>query len=315
MDEARDRVQGLPPWWPHALHSRRVDVGALGWHVQEWPRQAAQAPVALLLHGTGAATHSWRHIAPRLAQRFRVVVPDLPGHAFTRTPAQQPLTLPAVAQAVGKLLSALRVRPSLVIGHSAGAAIAMRMVLDGLMAPTLTVSINGAILPLQGRIGRWFLPLARVLAINPLVPPAFAAWARLPSIARRLLDSTGSHIDPEGERCYAHLVSNATHAAGALRLMASWDLQPLAAALSGWRSPLLLIAGAEDRTLPFSHSQRVQVCVGDAWSRCVVLPGLGHLAHEEDARAVLEPVWQRIDGAQPTGRPRGRTAAAQPFSA
>ncbi len=121
----------------------------------------------------------------------------------------------------------MKLRPTLVVGHSAGAAIAMRMALDGLIAPALTVSIGGAILPLQGPIGRLFMPLARALTVNPFVPPAFAAMARLPSVARRLLASTGSRIDAEGERCYAHLMANATHAAGALRLMASWDLQPL----------------------------------------------------------------------------------------
>jgi magnesium chelatase accessory protein len=165
------------------------------------------------------------------------------------------------------------------------------MVLDALIAPALTVSIGGAILPLQGPIGKLFMPLARALTVNPFVPPAFAAMARLPSVARRLLASTGSRIDAEGERCYAHLMANATHAAGALRLMASWDLQPLVDDLTRWREPLLLIAGADDRTLPASHSQRVQAIVGDAASRCVVLPHLGHLAHEEDAAAVIAPLW------------------------
>jgi magnesium chelatase accessory protein len=167
-------------------------------------------------------------------------------------------------------------------------------VIDGLIAPTLTVSINGALLPLQGPVGRMFLPLARVLTVNPFVPPAFAAMASLPIVTRRLLGSTGSRIDSEGERCYAHLMTNATHAAGALRLMASWNLQPLADALPQWRAPLLLIAADNDRTVPASHSQRVQQAIADASSHCIVLPRLGHLAHEEDAAAVLAPLWPRL---------------------
>jgi magnesium chelatase accessory protein len=288
-----------PSWWPHAARSRAIDAGGLQWHVQQWQHKPS-APVALLLHGTGAATHTWRHLAPLLAPHFQVIAPDLPGHGFTSTPAQQALTLPAVAQAVGELLGAMQLRPALVVGHSAGAAVAMSMVTAGGTAPDLTVSIGGAILPLQGPVGRMFLPLARLLTVNPFVPPTFAAVARLPSVARRLIDSTGSRIDAEGQRCYAHLMANATHAAGALRLMASWDLQPLADALPQWRAPLLLIAGADDRTLPASHSQRVQALAGDGLWPCVVLPRLGHLAHEEDAAAVFAPLWaawrQRASG-------------------
>ena len=142
-----------------------------------------------------------------------------------------------------------------------------------------------------------FLPLARLLTVNPFVPPAFAAVASLPVVARRLLEGTGSRIDRQGERCYAHLMANTTHVAGALRLMASWDLQPLADALPQWRAPLLLIAAEQDRTLPAAHSQRVAALIGDAATRCVVLPRLGHLAHEEDAAAVLAPLWPQWSSA------------------
>jgi magnesium chelatase accessory protein len=277
----------LPAWWPHAQRSTVVEANGIDWHVQRWPAaDDTRKPVALLLHGTGAATHSWRHLAPLLAPHFDVIAPDLPGHAFTRTPRAQALSLPALAQALAALLQVLRVQPQWVIGHSAGAAIALRMGMDGLVDAAQTVSINGAILPLQGPVGRLFLPLARLLVVNPFVPPAFALWTRVPSVAQRLLDGTGSRLDELGLRCYAHLMADAAHAAGALKLMASWDLQPLADALPHWRAPLLLVAGAGDRTLPAAHSQRVQQTVGEA-ARCVVLPRLGHLAHEEDAPAVL----------------------------
>lgn len=262
-----------------------VDAAGLRWHVQRWNPGRSGRPVALLIHGTGAGSHSWRHLAPRLAQRFDVIAPDLPGHAFTETPDAQALSLPAVADALAALLERLQVRPALVVGHSAGAAVALRMALSGGLAPQLIVSINGAILPLQGALGRMFMPAARLLAASPLVAPAFAAWAALPSVTRRLLDSTGSRIDAEGERCYAHLVADGRHAAGALRLMASWDLDALAHDLPRLTVPLLLMAAEGDRTLSPSHAQRVQAVVPH--SQLVWQPGLGHLSHEEDAAATL----------------------------
>ncbi len=265
-----------------------VDAAGLRWHVQRWNAGRPGRPVALLIHGTGAGSHSWRHLAPRLAQRFDVIAPDLPGHAFTETTDAQALSLPAVADALAALLERLQVRPALVVGHSAGAAVALRMALSGGIAPQLVVSINGAILPLQGALGRMFMPAARLLAASPLVAPAFAAWAALPSVTRRLLDSTGSRIDAEGERCYAHLVADGRHAAGALRLMASWDLDALAHDLPRLTVPLLLMAAEGDRTLSPSHAQRVQAVVSH--SQLVWQPGLGHLSHEEDAAATLAPI-------------------------
>ena len=68
--------------WPHRQASRFVEAGGIRWHVQIM----GQGPVMLLLHGTGAASHSWRDIMPLLAAQFTVVVPDLPGHGFTRAP-------------------------------------------------------------------------------------------------------------------------------------------------------------------------------------------------------------------------------------
>ena len=55
--------------WPHRETSRFVEAGGLRWHVQ----QMGRGPVALLIHGTGASTHSWRGLLPLLARRCRVV--------------------------------------------------------------------------------------------------------------------------------------------------------------------------------------------------------------------------------------------------
>ena len=65
--------------WPNRHSSRFVEAGGIQWHVQEM----GSGPVVLLLHGTGSATHTWGSLAPLLADDFRVLAPDLPGHGFT----------------------------------------------------------------------------------------------------------------------------------------------------------------------------------------------------------------------------------------
>lgn len=279
----RDRAS-----WPHADKSRFVEAGGWLWHVQHFActTPARSEGTVLLLHGTGASTHSWRTLAPLLAERFDVLAPDLPGHAFTRPAGGKEVTLPAVAEAVAALVRALHVAPTQLVGHSAGAAIALQMCLAGLAGTAArVVSINGALLPLQGPLQQWFSPIAKWLVVNPLVPHLFAWQAANPAVLRRLLASTGSVLDAEGAALYGRLVTDADHAAGALRLMASWHLGPLAEALPRLAVPLVLLAGENDRTVPPEQSLEVLARVPGA--RRVLLPGLGHLAHEEDARAVV----------------------------
>ena len=136
--------------WPHRAASRFVQAGPLTWHVQEM----GEGPAVVLLHGTGAATHSWRHLMPLLAQDHRVIAMDLPGHGFTRGRPAGGLTLPCMAAAVTALLDKLEVRPERLIGHSAGAAIALRMVRDGFAVPEV-VGLNAALSPFPG----FFAPL------------------------------------------------------------------------------------------------------------------------------------------------------------
>ena len=272
------RLQG----WPNREASRFVSAGGFRWHVQVM----GAGPALLLLHGTGAATHSWRGLAPLLAANFTVVAPDLPGHGFTDTPASARLSLPGMAEAVAALLRALDVRPELVAGHSAGAAILLRMCLDGRIAPRGVVALNGALLPVEGVAGQVFQPLARVLAGVPLLPDLFAWRARDPATVRQLPANTGSRVDDEGVRLYGRLVSDPRHAAGALGMMARWDLRPLLADLPRLQTALLLVAGSRDRTIPPAQAERVRGLVPGATLERQ--PGLGHLAHEEDPAATAE---------------------------
>jgi magnesium chelatase accessory protein len=266
--------------WPLRRHSRLVECDGLRWHVQ----LLGQGPPVLLIHGTGASTHSWRGVAPLLAAHHTVVALDLPGQGFTRREARHALSLPAMSQAIGALLRRLDIEPELAIGHSAGAAIALQMTLEGIIAPRALVSVNGAILPLGGWAGRTFSPLARLLVGMPGVPSLFAGLAAQRSMVERLLRDTGSRLDAEGTALYARLLRRPDHVSAALAMMAAWDLDTLAARLARLRTPLLLIVGEQDRTIRPSDARRVRRLVPTA--RIASLPGLGHLAHEEDPAAV-----------------------------
>lgn len=270
--------------WPNRGASRFVTAGALNWHVQQFGR----GPVALLLHGTGASTHSWRDFAPLLAGHFTIVAPDLPGHAFTDPLPAGQATLVAMSRALGALIETLGVAPAIVVGHSAGAAIAVRMSLDHLHDARAIVSLNGALLPLPGVPGVVFAPIARLLAATPLAARLFAWRARDPGAVARLVASTGSTLDAAGIALYASLVQSPGHVASVLDMMANWDLATMPSDLPKLGPPLALVVGDRDHTVPASEAERAQRLLPSA--RRILLPGLGHLAHEEAPEVVARVI-------------------------
>lgn len=268
--------------WPNRAASRFVQAAGIRWHVQ----RVGQGPQLLLLHGTGAATHSWRGLLPLLATHFDVVAMDLPGHGFTASPPPHRLSLPGMAADIAQLLQKLEVAPAMVVGHSAGAAILARMCLDGRIAPHALVGLNGALLPFDGVAGHLFAPIAKLLAMNSVAPRLFAWQASGTGAVERLLDNTGSRVDARGIALYRKLVRNPFHVAAALRMMANWDLAPLQRALPSLKTKLVLVAASNDRAIPPGVANRVSTLVPGA----VILrvPGLGHLAHEEAPQMVAE---------------------------
>lgn len=272
------------PDWPNREASRFVAAGGLRWHVQV----SGRGPVALLLHGTGASTHSWRDVNPLLRRRFTVVAPDLPGHGFTERPAATDLSLPRIAASVRQLLDVLDIKPVLGVGHSAGAAILARMCLDGALALRALVSLNGAFLPFRGIPGAVFSPFAKLLAATPWVPQLLAWRAADRAAVQRLIRSTGSTLDAAGVDGYARLVRDPSHIAGVLGMMAAWDLEALDRDLERLDVPVALLVGGRDRTVSPLEAQVIVQRLSRAEVRR--LPAYGHLMHEEAPGKVADIV-------------------------
>ncbi|MGL6210387.1 MAG: alpha/beta fold hydrolase BchO, partial [Paracoccaceae bacterium] len=146
------------------------------------------------------------------------------------------------------------------------------------------VGINAALGNFDGAAG-WLFPLmAKVLAATPMVPQLFSRMSGTPERVEALLASTGSKVEPDGVAQYLRLLRSPGHVDATLLMMAQWTLDGLLARLPGIGARVLLITGAEDRTVPPGVSERAAARMpGAVW---VNLPELGHLAQEEDAGAV-----------------------------
>lgn len=274
--------------WPNRAASKFVSAGGLRWHVEDM----GSGPVALLIHGTGASTHSWRHFAPILARAFRVIAIDLPGHGFTEAPRPSLLTLPQMSQSIAALLNVLNLKPDIAIGHSAGAAILCRMALDHRLDAKAIISLNGAFLPYGGPASQVFGGIAKLLLLNPFVPTMFT-WSADPGMVRRLINGTGSEIDAEGLALYGCLFRNSTHVASALAMMANWDLESLSRDLPKLKTHLTLVAASNDKAIPSDVAFRVHEMVPG--SKVILLKGMGHLAHEEKPAEVANLIFSEAE--------------------
>lgn len=265
-----------------------IEAGGLRWRCLQGG--AAGAPLLLMLHGTGSSAHSWAAGLPALQGRWRWLAPDLPGHGGSGAlPAAgggaASNALYGMAQALAALLRRLDAQPTLLVAHSAGAALGLRLWLDGaLPALRAALLVNAALLPLPGA-ARWlFPPAARLMQQLPGFSRLAASAASRPAALQRLVASTGSRLPAPQLAHYRALLQAPAHIEGALAMMAGWDVAPLLPALQARLQrqplPLRLAAGSADRTVPATQSRQLAVQLPGA--EFLLLPGLGHLAHEED---------------------------------
>lgn len=268
--------------WPNRDASEFIDTGAITFHVQ----RMGAGPTVILVHGTGASTHSWRDVMPVLAQTCDVIAVDLPGHAFTTGAGPEDLTLAGMARALAELIGVLGVRPNVMVGHSAGAPIIAAMRLDSNVRPRLIVSLNGAWRPFPGLAGKIFPVVARLLHLNPAIAHMVAWRAGNRDAIRRLIEGTGSSIDETGLALYARLFQDPVHVNNVLRMMAGWNLEPLLGRIDELDTACLLIAASDDLAVPAETSIDLAEKLSNAATE--IVRGGGHLYHEVKPRETVD---------------------------
>ena len=272
---------------PQRLRARPHD-----WLIRRW----GAGPQALLLHGAGGDSAGWQRLAADLPG-LDCIAPDLPGQGGTRAGAPR-FSLDDMATDLAALVQHQGWTPQLLIGHSAGTAIALR--LSELLPdpPRAIIGINAALSPFQGVAGWLFPRLARAMTLSPFAAHAIARMARTPERAARLIRSTGSAPDARMVARYGMLLSDPGHVAATLRMMAAWRLEPLLKTLPQITPPVLLIAAAQDRAVPAEVSRHAASRLQNA--DYVELPALGHLAPEEDPAAVARAMQSFLNTHMPS---------------
>lgn len=270
----------LPKDWPNRACSAQIACPPHRWHVQ----RAGDGPTVLMLHGAGASTHSFRALFADLRQDHQVIALDLPGQGFTKPGARHRLGLDPMATDIAALMAHLNLAPDAVIGHSAGAAIALRLALILPLKPAAIVSINGALGNFQGLAGMLYPIMAKLMALNPLSATLFSRLSSSEERVRALLTATGSAASPENVALYQTLVADRSHVDGTLSMMAQWNLAPLLRDLPDVETPVLFLTGGQDKAVPPETSHIAAARMRGATLHQI--DALGHMMHEEEPAMV-----------------------------
>jgi pimeloyl-ACP methyl ester carboxylesterase len=240
--------------------------------------ETGEGPPLVLLHGLMDSHRTWRRVAPLLGRRFRVLMPDLPGHGFSGRP-DAPYTLSWHAQMVASWMASLGLQRAHVCGHSYGGGIAQWMILDqrsrvdrlalvsaGGLGREVALGMRLAAFPV---LGRWFTPLALrhvmpfVLRrsteafghMEPEEVERFVRWNRIPGTDRAFQRSLEGVIGFFGQ-----------HQQTVQRVNEVADPPPVA-----------LFWGTRDPILPVRHARNVMAHA--AGLTLTTYEGCGHYPH------------------------------------
>ena len=102
-------------------------------------------PAILLLHGFPSSSHMFRDLLPLLADRYRVVAPDLPGFGFSSAPAREKFayTFDHLAEVMGAFTEAVGLARYALYVFDYGAPVGLRMALAHPKRITALISQNG----------------------------------------------------------------------------------------------------------------------------------------------------------------------------
>jgi pimeloyl-ACP methyl ester carboxylesterase len=253
-----------------------MDVGAarIAWG------ELGAGPPLVLLHGVLDTHRTWRRLAPLLAEDFRLLLPDLPGHGLSSRP-DAPYSLAWNARVLLRWMEAIGLDRAHVCGHSYGGGVAQWMLLEG------RHRVNRLALVSPGGLGREVsvgMKLATVPVLGQLLAPLAVRYGM--SVALRLGRAIFGDQEPE-EIARAVSLSRIPGSgrafqrtlAGVIDIRGQYRQTVQRAHEVGELPPVALFWGEDDPILPVAHG-RAALELSESIS-LVTYPTCGHFPQLE----------------------------------
>jgi pimeloyl-ACP methyl ester carboxylesterase len=235
--------------------------------------ELGSGPPLVLIHGLGGTYRYWLESARRLAERYRVLIPDVPGFGGS-DPAAEPFSMLAAGE---RLLAACELRGAVrpvLVGHSLGGPIA------ALVARHAPERVSGVVLASTTGLSKeraWrrfvLLPITeRALRSERTWENLLAAHPLLRGIVFSQMLARPRELDPLTTRMLVGGASLARQLDDSLEATLRCDLRDTVRELA---APLGLVWGEHDKTVSIEDAALAQRLRPDA--RAHVIPGAGHV--------------------------------------
>lgn len=280
--------------------SRFIEVDGIRVHYKvRGAEPSATSPTFVLLHDFGGSTYSWHAVMDALAERGSVMAFDRPAFGLTERPAPgswtgtNPYGPEGQVSLAVDLMSALGIDDAVLVGHSVGATLALRIALAHPERVKALVLVDAAVYQHAGAPGwaRWLMGTPQLNRIGPV-------------IMRQLAGETGDEVLRNG---WAHPENVPDASLKEYRKafeVDGWDVAlwqytranrspDLAPKLGSVTVPSLVITGALDKVVPPADSERLAAALPHA--QLASLPGCGHAPQEECPDAFLGSLDEWLD--------------------
>jgi pimeloyl-ACP methyl ester carboxylesterase len=268
-----------------------VQTARLRMHVA---RAGETGPPLVLLHGWPQHWYAWRLVIPRLAERYRVICPDLRGLGWTEAPARG-YEKESLADDVVALLDALGLSRVLLIGHDWGAYAGFLLCLREPERVERFVALND-IHPWLRFSPRDALNVWRLWYQWVLASPAAGAWVlrRRPGFVKGLIRAwSAREVWSEDELdAFANPLREPDRARASAQYYRTFSLRELFQTMAGryrdvrLRTPTLLLFGADDGVIRPYQVRGFESHADDM--RLDLVPGIGHFIAEEAPDLVVD---------------------------
>jgi len=264
-------------------------------------RLAGEGETILLIHGMAGSSRTWREVMPQLAERYRVLAPDLLGHGESAKPMGD-YSLGAHASGLRDLLGRLDIERATIVGQSLGGGVAMQLAYQHPEVCERLVLVSSGGL---GRDVSWmlrFLSLPGAEFVLPIIAPRLvrergnqvSRWlrdhgVRAPHIAEMWL-AYASLTEAENRQAFVKTLRAVVDASG--QTVSALDRLYLTSVL-----PTLIIWGDEDPVIPVSHAHTAHELMPG--SRLEIYEGVGHFPQVEAPEQFVDALFDFLGSTTP----------------